>query len=454
MPETRDHGVADGEAHRIGSFATPEPVVDDLIGTAADTVIDGLSSPVPFEPVPLLVPHGPVAGPITDRVELQEWADRLAGNPGGPVAIDAERASGFRYGSRAYLVQLRRPDLGTALLDPIPLGDLSVLDLPLAASEWVLHAANQDLPCLAEIGIRPRRLFDTELAGRLAGLPRVGLGPLVEQMLGLHLRKGHGAADWSTRPLPNDWLIYAALDVEVLVELRDAMEALLERQGKLEWAHQEFAALVAAPPAPPRIDPWRRTSGMHRITDRRALAVIRELWNTRDSIARRRDVAPHRILPDTAIIAAAAARPTSITALTALPVFSGRMQRRNADLWLSAINRALALPLEDLPVTRPPADGPPAPAKWASRDPAAAARLQASRIGLAELAERVGTPVENLVSPDAARRVLWNPPEDSGEAAIAAALADRGARPWQIALTAPVLTQALDAGIVGQVTHQ
>jgi ribonuclease D len=329
-----------------------------------------------------------------------------------------------------------------------------VLDAPLADSEWVLHAANQDLPCLLEIGIRPRRLFDTELAGRLAGLPRVGLGPLVEQMLGLHLRKGHGAADWSTRPLPHDWLVYAALDVEVLVELRDAMEALLIRAGKLDWAHQEFAAIVAAPPAPPRVDPWRRTSGMHRVTDRRALAVIRELWQTRDAIARRRDVAPHRILPDSAIIAAAAAKPATVGALTALPVFSGRMQRRNADGWIAAIGRALSLPADALPVVRPASDGPPAPAKWAARDQAAAARLLAARTGLAELSERVGTPVENLVSPDAARRVLWSPPEDTGIAAVATALAERGARPWQIELTAPVLAKALGAGVQVEVTRQ
>ena len=408
---------------------------------------------VTVEPTPLLAPSGPVAGPIVDHAELREWADRLAA-PGGPVAIDAERASGFRYGSRAYLVQLRRPDLGTALIDPIPLRTLDMLDTPLAGSEWVLHAANQDLPCLLEIGIRPRRLFDTELAGRLAGLPRVGLGPLVEQMLGLHLRKGHGAADWSTRPLPHDWLVYAALDVEVLVELRDAMETLLISQGKLDWAHQEFAAIVAAPPAPPRVDPWRRTSGMHRITDRRSLAVIRELWQARDAIARRRDVAPHRILPDSAIIAAATAKPATIGALTALPVFSGRMQRRNADGWIAAIGRALSMPADALPVARPASDGPPAPAKWAARDQAAAARLVAARTGLADLSERVGTPVENLASPDAVRRVLWTPPEDTGIAAVATALAERGARPWQIELTAPVLAKALDAGVAAQVTRQ
>jgi ribonuclease D len=396
--------------------------------------------------VPLLVPSDPVIAPVTGLGDLLDWARRLAAGPAEPVAIDAERASGFRYGGRAYLVQLRRRDTGTALLDPIALGDLQVLDQPLARSEWVLHAATQDLPCLAEAGIRPRRLFDTELAGRLAGFPRVGLAPLVERMLGLQLRKGHGAADWSTRPLPHDWLVYAALDVEVLVELRDAMEAELTRQGKLEWAQQEFAALVAAPAPTPRPDPWRRTSGVHKITDRRALAIVRELWLARDSIARRRDVAPHRVLPDSAIIAAATARPTTITALIALPVFSGRMQRRNADAWLAAVNRALTLPVEELPPSRFAGDGPPAPAKWASRDAVAAARLQSAKAGLVELSERVHTPVENLMSPDLVRRVLWTPPDGDGaglHAALSQVLADRGARPWQIELTEPVLRKAI-----------
>ncbi len=418
------------------------------LGSAAEPASTG--PPATEEPastaVPLLVPSDPVVAPVTGLGDLLSWARRLADGPAEPVAIDAERASGFRYGGRAYLVQLRRRDTGTALLDPIALGDLQVLDQPLARSEWVLHAATQDLPCLAEAGIRPRRLFDTELAGRLAGFPRVGLAPLVERMLGLQLRKGHGAADWSTRPLPHDWLVYAALDVEVLVDLRDAMEAELTRQGKLEWAQQEFAALAAAPAPAPRPDPWRRTSGVHKITDRRALAIVRELWLARDSIARRRDVAPHRVLPDSAIIAAAAARPTTITALVALPVFSGRMQRRNADAWLTAVTRALALPVEELPPSRYAGDGPPAPAKWASRDAVAAARLQSAKAGLAELSERVHTPVENLMSPDLVRRVLWSPPDEDGaglDAALARILADRGARPWQIELTEPVLRQAI-----------
>ena len=235
-------------------------------------------------------------------------AQKLAAGT-GPVAVDAERASGFRYSQRAYLVQLRRAGAGTALIDPIPLGsDLRELDPALAGPEWVLHAASQDLPCLAEVGLAPASLFDTELAGRLAGLPRVGLGPLVEQLLGLSLEKGHGAADWSRRPLPDDWLVYAALDVEVLVELRDVLAELLAEQGKLEWARQEFEAVRTAGPPAPRAEPWRRTSGIHKIRKPRALAAVRALWEARDRLAAERDIAPGRVLPDAAIVDAAVGR--------------------------------------------------------------------------------------------------------------------------------------------------
>jgi ribonuclease D len=241
----------------------------------------------------LLVPREGTP-PVTETAAaLAEVVARFAAGT-GPVAIDAERASGYRYSQRAYLVQLRRKGAGSALIDPIGCPDLSLLGKVLQGEEWVLHAASQDIPCLAEIGMVPPAVFDTELAGRLAGFERVGLGAMVENVLGYRLEKGHSAADWSTRPLPDAWLVYAALDVEVLLELRDALEADLARQGKLEWAHQEFEAVRLAPPAGPRVDPWRRTSGIHRLRTRRQLAGVRALWEVRDQMARRRDTAPGR----------------------------------------------------------------------------------------------------------------------------------------------------------------
>ncbi|HWM58014.1 MAG TPA: ribonuclease D [Pseudonocardia sp.] len=377
---------------------------------------------------------------VTDRATLARTAAAIAAGS-GPVAVDAERASGFRYSQRAYLVQLRRAGAGTTLVDPIPLGsDLADLAPALRGPEWVLHAANQDLPCLAEVGLVPDRLFDTELAGRLAGLPRVGLGPLVEQLLGLSLEKGHGAADWSRRPLPEAWLVYAALDVEVLVQLRDVLAGMLAAQGKLDWALQEFEAVRTASPAPPRAEPWRRTSGMHRVRKPRALAIVRALWTARDRLASERDIAPGRVLPDSAIIDAAMTAPDSAAALGAMAVFRGRAQRRLANYWYAAVAQALALDPAELPLSSPPSDGPPPVARWGDRDPAAAARLAATRAALAETSQQWSIPVENLLQPELLRRLCWSPPADGD---IAGTLRAGGARDWQIELLLPGLDTAL-----------
>jgi ribonuclease D len=375
---------------------------------------------------------------------LREASDALAAGA-GPIAVDTERASGYRYSQRAYLVQVRREGAGTFLVDPVAVNDrIDPLIAALDDTEWVLHAASQDLPCLAELNLRPTRLFDTELAGRLAGYERVALGTLVELLLGYHLEKGHGAADWSRRPLPQDWLDYAALDVELLVPLRDALEAELAEQGKLDWALEEFEALRTAAPAPPRAEPWRRTSGIHRVRTPRGLASVRALWEARDSLARQRDIAPGRVLPDSSIVQAAVAAPADEEALLQLPVFRGRAQRRIADVWLRALRTAARLPKSDLPDPSPPHDGPPPPNRWADRDPAAAARLSAVRAALTTIAEANRLPVENLLQPDLVRRTCWRPPADLSASVVAETLRDGGAREWQIGLTVDALSQALN----------
>ena len=395
------------------------------------------------EVVPLLEPRDGMPPLVASAAALSE-AVRALGAGDGPVAMDAERASGFRYGHRAFLVQLRRQGAGTVLIDPVACPDLSGLDAELADAEVVLHAASQDLPCLAELGYRPRRLFDTELAGRLLGFPRVGLGALVETVLGLALEKGHAADDWSTRPLPADWLRYAALDVEVLVELRDALAVQLAEQGKTEWAGQEFAAVLAAQPAGPRPDPWRRTSGIHRVRSRRGLAIVRELWLERDRIARRRDLSPGRVLPDSAIVEAARAAPVTAGALADLRDSGGQGARRHTTEWLGAVRRARAQADVTLPgPSGPLTEGPPPAHRWAERDPVAAKRLAAVRAVVAALADEHSLPTENLLQPDAVRRLAWQPPDPASLDSVAADLAAYGARPWQVELAAVPIAKAL-----------
>ncbi|MGV9677340.1 HRDC domain-containing protein [Nocardia sp. NPDC003482] len=404
--------------------------------------------------VPLLTPAEGVPPVLDTAADIADAAARLAAGD-GPLAVDAERASGFRYSNRAYLIQLRRKGSGTVLIDPIPVDeDLAPLAEVINDLEWVLHSADQDLPGLAELGLRPARLFDTELGGRLAGFERVGLAAMVERLLGRELRKGHGAADWSTRPLPAEWLNYAALDVELLLELREAVAESLEEQGKSAWAAEEFEHVRTLEPGPPRAERWRRTSGIHTLRRARQLAIVRELWTTRDQLARSRDVAPARILPDSAIIAAAETDPKSIGQLRALPVFGGPRQRRYSRDWLGAVERARALTDSELPTLSQPYDGPPPVNRWERRDPAAAARLAAARAAMGELSARYSVPVENLLTPDLLRRLCWDGlgayrsgvrPEDPGRE-IDEFLKAGGARGWQRGLVVPVLAGALFPG--------
>lgn len=403
---------------------------------------------VETEATPLLSPAEGVPEVCVTAGEISSAATSLA-KGSGPFAIDAERASGFRYSNRAYLVQIRRAGSGTALIDPVnhggsPIDAMAPVADALATDEWVLHAADQDLPCLSEIGLRPGKLYDTELAGRLAGFERVNLAAMVQRLLGLQLMKGHGAADWSKRPLPPEWLNYAALDVEVLLELRHAVAAVLEDQGKTDWAAQEFEYLRTYVAQPTRRDRWRRTSGIHKVRNPQALAAVRELWTTRDTIARGRDIAPGRILPDSAIINAATTDPKTVEELIALPVFGGSKQRKSAKIWLDALARARDN--NDPPEANEAQSGPPPAARWARRKPEAAARLEAARAGLAELSQRVSVPAENLITPEVVRRLCWDwRPVRDVATAVEEFLVEANVRPWQRELTVPVLTAALSA---------
>ena len=401
---------------------------------------------------PLLQPAAGTPQVIDTEAAFKEaLADLSQGS--GPFAVDAERASGFRYSARAYLIQIKRKDGGLHLIDPIPFGpghqlfaDLNAL---LNTNEVILHASTQDLPCLREVGINPIRLFDTELAGRIAGLPRVGLGPLLESLMGVLLAKEHSAADWSARPLPQEWLTYAALDVELLVELRDRMYSILEESKKLPWALVEFASILKAPPAPPRIDPWRRTSGMHKIKRRDQLAVIKTLWMARDEIAARQDIAPGKLLNDSAIVELAIAVPTNKKEFekTLRPLGLRARWMENLQLWLDSIATAVSMPEEQWPAMRTNADTLPPIKLWRDKFPEKFAPLSHARAAIELIAQENQIPVENLITPEHVRRICWKPPVGATTtlsiSEVEKGLAELGARQWQIDLVAPALAAAL-----------
>ena len=376
---------------------------------------------------------------IETREEYLEAVTAIAAGH-GPIAIDAERASGFRYSQRAYLIQVFRRGSGVFLFDPPAIGSFAELDTVIRDEEWILHAASQDLACLREVGLDPARIFDTELGARLAGLPRVGLGTVVEDLLGIHLAKEHSAADWSTRPLPQAWLVYAALDVELLPDLRDAMATLLDDAGKSEIASQEFSAVLTREAKIVTGDAWRRLSGLHTVRGARNLAVARELWEARDAFARKIDTAPGRLVPDASLIAAAKAIPESRHGLAALREFNGRASRSELPRWWAAVE--VGRTTEDLPALRVASEAIPPPRVWSDRNPEADKRLKAARAAIALVSTEVNIPAENILTPEVLRRLAWSPPHPLDVEGIHTALVELGARQWQVDALAQVILDA------------
>ena len=393
-------------------------------------------------PTPLLAPAGGVPELIETEAALTKALQEIAAGT-GPIAVDAERASGYRYSARAYLIQIKR-NSHIYLIDPIPFMESNLvreLNAILQSDEVILHASTQDLPCLREFGLNPKRLFDTELGARIAGLPRVGLGPLCEYFFNVSLAKEHSAVDWSLRPLHDDWLNYAALDVELLIEMREKLIALLTEQGKLDWAYQEFENILNAPPPPPREDPWRRTSGMHKVRKREQMAVVRELWQARDAIAQREDIAPGRLLSDNAITELSVTAPTTPKNFTKTlkPIGFRSRWMDNLQTWLDAITKAQN---SELPLMRLSGDGMPPVKQWRDKFPERYAPLTHARHAVLQRALELNIPAENLITPEFVRRLCWDltKPELS---IVQEKLVKLGARPWQIEQVAALIAAAL-----------
>ena len=394
---------------------------------------------------PLLAPLGGVPELIETPEALAEMISSLA-NGTGPIAIDAERASGYKYSARAYLIQIKRNGGGLHLIDPIAVEQThywSELNAAFADQEWIIHASTQDLACLREVGIDPQIMFDTELAGRIAGCERVGLGPLTEQLLGVTLAKEHSAVDWSIRPLRPEWLNYAALDVELLIELRNEIEKLLIEAGKLDWAKEDFAAILKAPAPQPRKDPWRRASGIHKVRDLNALAIIRALWLARNEFGKEIDLAPGRVFNDETLLLIATKPPKGFGDFKKALIRRTRLTDMPFEEWFKLFEEAQNFEGDDLPKLRLPSEGLPPAKMWQSRNPIGYARLTHAKAAIAECAIANGMPTENLISPEAVRRACWpTPPESDADQRkfVASELAEFGARPWQIELVlAPIV---------------
>ncbi|MBA3344244.1 MAG: ribonuclease D [Gemmatimonadales bacterium] len=288
--------------------------------------------------------------------ELQELLERFAGEP--LLAVDTEAASFHRYHDRIYLLQISSR-IETAVVDPLAVGTLAPLGAALAdpAIEIVFHDADYDLRLLdREYGFRAANLFDTRIAAQLLSEPGVGLAALLEKYFGLRLDKRYQRADWSARPLSPEMLEYAATDTRHLPELRDILRDQLRDRGRLDWAEEEFGLLnLIRGTAPDGAGPgYLRIKGAKALRGRE-LAVLRELYEWREGVARQADKATFRILNNEPMLAMARNPPADVAALRAIPGISADQAARRGREILAAVQRALKLPESQLPrIERPP----------------------------------------------------------------------------------------------------
>ncbi len=408
-----------------------------MIEESAEAIAEPESTPLVKSRLPYLLVDSDtmLQSVLTDCLETDE-----------PLAIDAERASGFRYGQRAYLVQVGINNKVIYLIDPVANFSPELwasFSAALSSKAWIIHAASQDIPCLAEIGIKPKQILDTELGSRILGLPRVSLGTITEHYLLLRLAKEHSAVDWSERPLRPEWLEYAALDVDVLHELWNEVSKDLAANSKMGIAIEEFDALIAQPPKPPKLDRWRSITGLHELKDARSLTIAKSIWDAREDLAISKDIAPGRLIPDIAIVAAVKAMPKSKSELATLKTFSGRASRTYIDTWWEAFSSGNTT--KNLVELRLKTTGIPNHRNWPLKFPDANARLLASKAAIAELSESQKIPPENLLSPDTLRAICFEPPGVFTADELGNVLRSKHARNWQIALLTPVLLDSLQA---------
>jgi ribonuclease D len=374
---------------------------------------------------------------IESQSELVRLLQQIKSEP--LVALDTEAASFHRFRDRVYLIQVSSRQ-ETAVVDPLAVSDLAPLGEILADPqiEIVFHDADYDLRLLAhEYGIRGTNLFDTRIAAQLLNEPGVGLAALLEKYFGIRLDKRYQRADWSARPLTPEMLDYAAADTRYLPELRDILMKQLGERGRLEWAKEEFSILSANPRTPVEAEEpaYLRLKGAKAL-GRRELAILRELVQWREELARRTDRAAFRILNNEPMLLMAKSPPRDLDALKAIRgIGQDQLERRGKDL-LAAVARGLAIPESDLPRVERPSRRPPDAAYEARLE-----RLKTARNGLAEryqLAPGILCPNGTL---EAIARINPSTPEQMSEI--------REMRRWQLREFGAALLNALQQPVAG-----
>ena len=297
---------------------------------------------------------------IQSQRELESVLGELVGEE--LLAVDTEAASFHRYLDRVYLLQISSRTT-TVVVDPLATSDLARFGELLAdpGVEIVFHDADYDLRLLErEFGFAATRLFDTRIAAQLLNEPGIGLAALLAKYFGLKVDKRFQRADWSARPLSPGMIEYAASDTHYLPGLRDILRDRLAAMGRLSWAEEEFALLERvrwAAPTDQDEPAWLRMKGAKALRPRQ-MAILRELVEWRDSVAKRLDRAAFRVMGNEPMFVMAKAPPADLDELAKVPgIGRDGIERRGTEI-LAAVQRGVRLPEGELPRIERPARRP------------------------------------------------------------------------------------------------
>jgi len=368
---------------------------------------------------------------IDEPRAAERFLDSLAGSDA--VALDTEGASFHRFVDRIYLLQVSTRST-SAVLDPLAIGKPEGLRRVLEDKriECVFHDADYDIRLLhQDYAWHATNIFDTRVAAQLLGLRAFSLAALVERYFGVTIDKKHQRADWSMRPLSPAMLDYAAQDTMYLLGLRDRLREELERAGRWSWAAEEFQRLEGTRWDGAEGEPFLRVKGARDLS-RRELAILRELVRWRDGVARELDRATFRVVGNEVLLDVARQAPRTADALRDVKGMPrGIVERRSMEI-LAAIDRALALPEEELPKF------PKAP-RW-DRDPDFEKRVSLLRTARDAAAERLGLDPGFLCSRERLEAIARRNPATLEEIAEVKEM-----RRWQVAEIGPDLLAALRA---------
>jgi ribonuclease D len=276
----------------------------------------------------------------------------------GQIAVDTEADSLHSYFDKVCLIQISTPN-EDFIIDPLARVDLARFGALLAEPSIlkVFHGGDYDLRIMnRDFGFTVRNLIDTSVCAQLLGYEGIGLAALLDRHFGVKLNKVHQRADWSMRPLQPDMLEYAATDTHYLIGLAAKLREELEALGRWTWAVEEFARLENVryrEATEEDLETWRRLKNIGGL-DRRSLAIVREVHQWRDALARKADRPPFKIIGNDSLVEVAKGKPATVRELAQLPGMSRYHADRYARDLLAAVKRAMEVPEAELPEKNEP----------------------------------------------------------------------------------------------------